>query len=113
RAMGAATAVIAFDVPFNREVLDERAWFFRTADDAAARFEEAESDAVLARAYGDEARGRARTEFRWVDVADAYEDLARRLAAGSTVHPAARRAPRRLEDWEPIAARTEHDAEHH
>ena len=33
RAMGAGTAVIAYDVPFNREVLDERAWLFTDSRD--------------------------------------------------------------------------------
>ncbi|MGI0501586.1 DUF1972 domain-containing protein, partial [Burkholderia sp. ZZQ-2] len=35
RAMGAGTAVIGFDVPFNREVLDGNGWFFSDAADVA------------------------------------------------------------------------------
>lgn len=46
----------------------------------------------------------ARTRFRWDDVADEYEDLARRLAEGSSVHASARRARRRSADWAPAPA---------
>ena len=35
RAMGAGNAVIAYDVAFNREVLDVQGWFFGDADDVA------------------------------------------------------------------------------
>lgn len=101
RAMGAGTATVAFDVPFNREVIDNDGWFFRTVDDVAARFEDAEGDAALIRTLGDEARERARSAFRWEDVADAYESLAQRLAKGSSIHGSARRARRRAEDWAP------------
>ncbi|WP_341940400.1 DUF1972 domain-containing protein [Microbacterium sp. LWH10-1.2] len=99
RAMGAGTAVIAFDVPFNREVLDGDGWFFSTPADAAAAFEEAEADMQATRESGERAKERARVAFRWDDVADAYEDLARRIAAGQSVHRVARRARRRAEEW--------------
>lgn len=99
RAMGAGTATIAFDVPFNREVLDGNGWFFTTPEEAAAAFERAEADHAGARDSGRRAQERAQSVFRWDDVADAYEDLARRLASGQSVHRIARRARRRAEDW--------------
>ncbi|WP_337002658.1 MULTISPECIES: glycosyltransferase [unclassified Microbacterium] len=99
RAMGAGTAVIAFDVPFNREVLDDSGWFFQDPEGAARAFEEAEADAGRTQELGTDARDRARAMFRWEDVADAYEDLARRVAQGHSVHRAARKARRRAEDW--------------
>ncbi|PCE16314.1 glycosyl transferase [Microbacterium sp. SZ1] len=99
RAMGAGTAVIAFDVPFNREVLDGDGWFFADADDVAANVAAAEGDPDRTRDLGSRVRDRARGAFRWDDVADAYEDLARRLAAGDSVHSTARRARRRAEEW--------------
>ncbi|APH43977.1 glycosyl transferase [Microbacterium sp. 1.5R] len=99
RAMGAGTATIAFDVPFNREVLHDDGWFFATPDDAAAAFERAEADISAARESGLRAQRRAQEVFRWDDVADAYEDLARRLSTGHSVHRIARRARRRAEDW--------------
>lgn len=99
RAMGAGTAVVAFDVPFNREVLNDSGWFFETSEGAARAFEEAEADADRTQELGSQGQARARAMFRWEDVADAYEDLARRIAQGKSVHRAARKARRRAEDW--------------
>lgn len=99
RAMGAGTAVIAFDVPFNREVLDGDGWFFRSPDEAAIAFESAESSPVKVAEFSRAVQEHARNRFRWDDVAVAYEDLARRLAEGASVHRTARKARRRAEDW--------------
>jgi len=99
RAMGAGTAVIGFDVPFNREVLDDDGWFFAEPDAVASALEEAEAHPERTRERGARARDRARAAFRWDAVADAYEDLARRLVAGHSVHRVARRARRRAEEW--------------
>ncbi|MBW8762954.1 MAG: DUF1972 domain-containing protein [Microbacterium sp.] len=99
RAMGAGAAVIAFDVPFNREVLDGDGWFFTRPDDVATAFEAAEADAAVTRARGERAKDRARAAFRWNDVTDAYENLARRLAAGESVHRVARKARRSRQEW--------------
>ncbi|WP_186307653.1 DUF1972 domain-containing protein [Microbacterium sp. 1.5R] len=99
RAMGAATAVIGYDVPFNREVLDDEGWLFTTPSDVADRILAAEADRGGTAERGRRHRERARESFRWDDVADAYEDLARRIASGYTVHRAARRARRRSEEW--------------
>ncbi|MFJ4253606.1 DUF1972 domain-containing protein [Microbacterium sp. NPDC090003] len=99
RAMGAGTAVVAFDVVFNREVLDEEGWYFRTPGDVAAAVNAAESDAGAVAAASHSARRRAAEAFSWDDVAAAYEDLARRLAAGDSIHPLARRAHRAETEW--------------
>lgn len=100
RAMGAGTATIGFDVPFNREVLDDDGWFFTTTADVAAAFEQAEADVTATRERGLRSQRRAAAAFRWDDVADAYEDVARRLARGSSVHRVVRRARRRKEEWQ-------------
>ena len=100
RAMGAGTAVIAYDVPFNREVLAEEAWFFEDERDVAMHFSAVETDAAAVERLGARGRERARSSFRWDDVATAYEGLARRLARGESVHAAARRATRRAEEWD-------------
>lgn len=100
RAMGAGTAVIAFDVPFNREVLADDAWFFEDARDVTMHLAGIEADAASVAELGSRARVRARDEFRWDDVAAAYEDLARRLAQGESVHRSARRATRAAEEWD-------------
>lgn len=101
RAMGAGTPVMGFDVPFNRETLADRGWFFRTADDATALFNTIERDAEAARVLGDALRERARNDFRWDDVANAYENLAARLATGFSIHRRARKAQRAEADWNP------------
>ncbi|WP_149084375.1 MULTISPECIES: DUF1972 domain-containing protein [Microbacterium] len=104
RAMGAGTAVIGFDVPFNREVLDGNGWFFAGADDVARHVTAAEADPALRGLHATAVKEIARTRFRWDDVADEYEDLARRLAEGSSIHASARRARRRSTDWAPAPA---------
>lgn len=99
RAMGAGTAVIAFDVTFNREVLDEQGWYFRTPADVATAVDAAEADAAAVAAASDRAHRRASAAFSWDDVASAYEDLAVRLARRESIHAHARRARRAAEDW--------------
>ncbi|MFF7291390.1 DUF1972 domain-containing protein [Microbacterium sp. NPDC008134] len=99
RAMGAGTAVIAFDVVFNREVLDEQGWYFRTPGDVATAVDAAEADAAAVAAASASARRRASDAFSWDDVAATYEDLALRLAAGESIHLSARRAHRAATEW--------------
>lgn len=99
RAIGAGTPVIAYDVGFNRDVLDDEGWFFTTAADVASQLLLTEADPAAVAARGRRNREHAATAFSWDDVADAYEDLARRLARGESVHPQARRARRRDVEW--------------
>ena len=100
RAMGARTAVIGYDVQFNREVLDDQAWFFVDSTDLVTHFStlENEPEAVDRLAAGNQRR--AEVAFRWDDVADGYEDLAQRLAAGESMHKLGRRAKRTPEEWD-------------
>ncbi|WP_027286497.1 glycosyltransferase [Ruania albidiflava] len=107
RAMGAGTAVIAFDVPFNREVLNSDCWFFQTAEHVAQAVEDAEAVPTLVAERGHRAQERARTSFRWDEVTDSYEKLAERLARGASIHPRARRAGRRAKDWTGTKEQTE------
>lgn len=100
RAMGAGAAVIGYDVTFNREVLDGQGWFFEGPTDLAKQFAEAEGDETRVAALGRAARARAEKDFRWDDVAAAYEKLAISLASGVSVHPQARRAHRATTEWE-------------
>ncbi|MGP9745359.1 glycosyltransferase [Brachybacterium sp. AOP29-B2-41] len=99
RAIGAGTPVIAYDVGFNREVLDEDGWFFSGADDIAGLFPRTESDPSAVVARGRRNRAQAARRFSWDDVATAYEDLALRLAAGDSIHSAAHRSRRRMDEW--------------
>jgi glycosyltransferase involved in cell wall biosynthesis len=80
-------------------VLDGEGWYFSTPDDAGRAFEEAESDAAGTLERGVTAQQRAREAFRWEDVADAYEKLARSLSERKSVHRAARRARRSSREW--------------
>ncbi len=94
RAMGAGTAVIAYDVNFNRETLADQGWFFADSAQVQRHFTALENDALGIPERGARVRNRAATEFRWEDVASAYEDLARRIAGGQSVHPVARKSRR-------------------
>ena len=86
RAMGAGTAVIAFDVDFNREVIGVEGEFFRTAADVAERVRKAEltSGEMLLRGWS--LRERARQRYVWDDVAAGYEELLQRLGNGFSTH---------------------------
>jgi len=99
RAMGAGTAVIAFDVGFNREVLDGQGWYFAGPSDVATAVDAAEEDASAVETTGLRLRDRAAEAFSWDDVAAAYEDLAVRLVAGESIHPHARGARRAHTEW--------------
>ncbi|AEE47159.1 DUF1972 domain-containing protein [Cellulomonas fimi] len=81
RAIGAGAPTVAYDVGFNREVLRDAGRWFRTPDDVARLVEDAEADPGAALARGAAARLRAQ-DYDWDDVADGYEALCRRLAAG-------------------------------
>lgn len=80
RAMGAGSAVAAYDVVFNREVLGEHGRFFDSPAALAGLLADLEADAEGTRARGALLRERAREEYRWDDVAAGYEQLLERLA---------------------------------
>lgn len=82
RAMGAGTAVIAWDVVFNREVLGATGAFFSSAASLAPLIEDAEFAPHRTAELGDASRSRAEQQYDWNDVADGYEALAVRLAGG-------------------------------
>lgn len=98
RAMGAGAATIAFDVDFNREVLDDDAWTFSSAADLPAALAEAEEDDQLVAVRGARARERAARAFRWDEVAEGYEQLAERLAAGESIRGMGRGARRAVQN---------------
>lgn len=84
RAMGAGTAVLAWDVPFNREVAGDRGRYFGDAASLAALFEAAEQTPEQAVRDGAALRDIVRTRYRWDDVAVAYEQLAIELKSGAS-----------------------------
>lgn len=82
RAMGATTAVIAYDVVFAREVLGEAGVYFGDEAALACAIETAETDPDSVRRRAIAGRARAERSYRWDDVASAYEALGERLTVG-------------------------------
>jgi len=80
RAIGAGAATIAYDVNFNREVLEETGRYFVTPADVAREVEAAEADPDSANRRGRGARDLAR-RYDWDDVAVKYEALCMKLVA--------------------------------
>jgi glycosyltransferase involved in cell wall biosynthesis len=85
RAMGAGTAVLAFDVGFNREVLGIEGDFFASAAEVADRVRKAELNSGEMLLRGWSLRERARNRYRWDDVAAGYEELLNRLSNGYSI----------------------------
>ncbi|MGY2085166.1 DUF1972 domain-containing protein [Blastococcus sp. SYSU DS0539] len=79
RAIGAGAAVLAYDVDFNREVVEDSGRFFVGPDDVAALVGAAEADPEQVRRDGARARELAKG-YDWDVVAAGYEQLAHRLA---------------------------------
>ncbi len=88
RAMGASTAVIAWDVNFNEEVLGDAGLYFSRPDELARLLEAAESDPEAEALRGLRGAEEAK-RYDWNDVAERYEALAKEL-------PARRAAGRRM-----------------
>lgn len=75
RAIGAAAPVLAFDVAFNREVLNGHGLYFDDVASLAAAIREAEEAPELSRKRGRKAQEEARYRFTWDGVTDGYEAL--------------------------------------
>ena len=107
RAMGAGTAVIAWDVGFNREVLGVDGEFFEDADDVGQLVVSAEAHAEEYSATGARLRARAGELFDWDVVARGYQRLARKLRDGHSTHgrSAGRRLPQHPETRVPTPTR--------
>ncbi|MCZ2810485.1 DUF1972 domain-containing protein [Modestobacter sp. VKM Ac-2979] len=93
RALGAGAATIAYDVSFNREVLESSGRYFRTPDDVTSALHEAEREPEKLRRRGKRARLLA-ARYDWDHVASRYEELCRALAARE--FPRSRPSGRRL-----------------
>ncbi|RFA13018.1 glycosyl transferase [Subtercola boreus] len=86
RAMGAGTAVLAWDVVFNREVLGDDGEFFATSEELGELVVAAEAHPARADAIGAQLRDRAEQTYDWDVVSAGYEELALRLARGYSTH---------------------------
>ena len=79
RAIGSGTATNAFDVGFNREVLEDSGRYFTDPQEVAGLVAEAESPGSDVAARGEQARLIAH-RYSWDLVTDGYEELCRDLA---------------------------------
>ncbi len=84
RAMGAATATIAYDVSFNREVLGDDGRFFKRPGELAKHIHEAEGNPDEMVSTGRRLQERAEQRYNWDDVTSKYEALAVRLVSGES-----------------------------
>jgi glycosyltransferase involved in cell wall biosynthesis len=91
RAMGAGSAVLAWDVSFNREVAGDRGRYFDDDSSLATLIEAAEMAPDDAKRDGVALREIVRMNYRWDNVAVAYESLAGELQAGASSRVRARR----------------------
>jgi glycosyltransferase involved in cell wall biosynthesis len=111
RAMGAGTAVGAYDVRYNRDVVGGGGWFFGDEAGVARLIEAAERDPEAVRAYGRSLQDRVAARYSWDDVVDGYEALAVRLAEGFSRRGEAsggRRNPPTPRPLAPFPDRTRH-----
>jgi glycosyltransferase involved in cell wall biosynthesis len=81
RAMGAGAAVVAKDVVFNREVCGAAGEFFADDRSLVSALRRHEGDPRAAEVRGESLRDRASSEYRWDEVAEAYESLCRNLVS--------------------------------
>jgi hypothetical protein len=93
RAAGSGTATNAFDVGFNREVLESSGRYFTGPQDVARLAADAERPSSDAPARGAQARQIA-LRYNWDNVADGYEQLCRDLARSRALAPSP--APRKV-----------------
>jgi glycosyltransferase involved in cell wall biosynthesis len=80
RAVGSGTATNAFDVSFNREVLETAGRYFTNPSEVARLIAEAEAEDSDVTARGQLARQIAH-RYNWDLVTDGYEELCRGLAS--------------------------------
>lgn len=99
RAMGAGTAVVAYDVVFNKEVLDGQGWYFSGPAEVSAALNEIEHQAMKVRRMGELGKLRAGSSFSWEAVAGSYEALASRLVQGQTIRSTSVRPRRTSVEW--------------
>ena len=82
RAMGAGTAVIAWDVVFNREVDGTAASYFSDPADLGALIDDTETQPRRFAEMAAALQSRAEATYHWDSVTAGYLELAERLVAG-------------------------------
>ena len=82
RAMGAGTAIVGWDVVFNREVAGTAGLYFDSAAQLAGQIHEVEQYPQRFQDIGELMQERARKRYNWDSVTEAYEALAAKLNRG-------------------------------
>jgi len=82
QALGAGAPTIAFDSPYNREVLAAGARFFSDSEELATELDEVAADPALRSELRNMGRARIGAAYQWSDVCDSYEAALTALAAG-------------------------------
>ncbi|UKO93380.1 DUF1972 domain-containing protein [Gordonia amicalis] len=100
RAIAAGTAVVAFDVSFNKAVVDSQGWFFRNPDDVASALESAEAAPERVEKISRFVREHAARNYTWDEVAEQYSNLALRLHSGESARPNHKKARRNVRSWD-------------
>ncbi|MET4637653.1 DUF1972 domain-containing protein [Mycetocola sp. 2940] len=103
RAMGAGTAVLAWDVVFNREVLGAVGSYFSDSASLAMLLDDAELSPHHILEVGEALQSRAAARYCWEDVTTSYETLATRLVAGYSTRGASR-GRLRADGWDVFPA---------
>jgi glycosyltransferase involved in cell wall biosynthesis len=106
RAMGAGTAIVAWDVIFNREVAGIAGSYFSTPAELARQIEEVEQYQFRFRDLGELMQERARKLYNWDVVTEQYEALASKLARGYSTRGMSS-GRRRDTTWSTVAADVE------
>lgn len=86
RAMGAGASVLAYDVVFARDILDDQAGYFRTERELAQLFAAAEADPIGTVSRGQAGQRIIAERYQWDQVAAGYEQLLLGLRAGRSIH---------------------------
>lgn len=81
RAMGAGAPVIAYDVVFNREVIENYGTFFRHSEDVRSSIEEHDRDVDTFFSLAERGREHVANTYSWESVTLAFERLSQSLIA--------------------------------
>lgn len=87
QAMACSTPTVARDTPYNREVLNDAAFFVEpVADDIAKACLRVLNDPALGIELGQKAFVRSRSHYSWESVCGAYEELLNRAVESGSRH---------------------------
>lgn len=82
KAMGSGNCIIAYDVPFNREVLGDAGLYFKDVSELKKQVEFLLGNPDVLEILRQKARERVKRFYRWEDVVDGYEKVFMELKYG-------------------------------